>query len=293
MVATQSTRHPIVARKLRFDFTTVPKHWFGGHRLATHIANGVNMLFPAGERGFVRAVNAYLDHPAVQADPELVAQVRGFFGQEGKHARAHEDYNDMLRAHGFDIDGFLSRHERFLYGWLEPRLPAILKLSATAAAEHFTAIMANNAFEDAFLEAAHPMMRQLLLWHAAEEIEHKAVAFDVLQKVNPSYAVRVAGLCFATITLGVSWAIGTATLLKQEKVTRAELRAEAAELRNVRAKEEGGIARRVFLRGIAAYLKRDFHPSQIDNYKLAAEYFAKSGIDTMETSWSSTASSPS
>ena len=272
-------RHPITPRKPRFDLASIPRHWFGGHRLATHIANGVNILFPQGERFFVRSVNHFLDHPAVQGDPELVAQIKGFFGQEGKHARAHEDYNDMLRAQGYPIDGMLALHDRWMYGWLEPRTPPALRLAATAAAEHFTAIMADNAFRHDVLAMAHPVMRELLLWHASEEIEHKAVAFDVLQKVNPSYALRVAGLAFSTIMLGTWWAIGTIVLLRSERLTLAELRAEGRTLRAARSEQEaGGIAKRVFARGIREYLRRDFHPDQNDNYALAAAYLARAGL---------------
>jgi predicted metal-dependent hydrolase len=267
-------RHPITPRKMKLDFTQVPRAWFAGLRVPTAVANGVNMLFPAGERFFVRSVHAFLDHPAVAADPELVAQVKGFFGQEGKHASAHDDYNDMLRAQGYDIDGFLERHQRIFYSWLEPRLPAQLKLASTAAAEHFTAIMANNAFEEDILATAHPVMQQLLRWHAAEEIEHKAVAFDVLQKVNPSYWLRVAGLAFSTVTLAVSWAIGTRMLLQQDGMTRDKIRAELRTIRAAQGGEERSIARRVFLAGIREYLRRDFHPSQKDNYHIAQEYLA-------------------
>ena len=39
----------------------IPRHWFGGNALATHLVNGVNLLFPAGERFFVRSVRHYLD----------------------------------------------------------------------------------------------------------------------------------------------------------------------------------------------------------------------------------------
>ena len=41
--------------------TRIPRHWFGGNALATHIVNGVNLLFPAGEQFFVRSVRRYLD----------------------------------------------------------------------------------------------------------------------------------------------------------------------------------------------------------------------------------------
>jgi predicted metal-dependent hydrolase len=287
-------RPVILPRKLRFDFESVPRHWFAGLRIPTAIANGVNMLFPEGERFFVRSVNAFLDHPAVAADPELVAQVKGFFGQEGKHANAHERYNDMLRAQGYRIDPFLDRHHRFFYGWLEPRMPAQLKLAATAAAEHFTAIMANNAFEDDILVTAHPVMRDLLRWHAAEEIEHKAVAFDVLQKVNPSYWLRIAGLAFSTLSLGLSWALGARMLLQQDGATRDELRAEMKLLRQGGQRDR--ITRRVFMKGIREYLRRDFHPSQRDNYHLAVDYLRSVGLEvptpaTIATPWTSTASS--
>jgi predicted metal-dependent hydrolase len=273
------SRHPIIPRKLRFDFSSVPRHWFAGSRLATHLANGVNMLFPEGERFFVRSVNHFLDHPAVQADPELVAQVRGFFGQEGRHARAHEDYNDMLRGHGYPVDRFLARVDKVSYGWLEQRTPPQLRLAATAAAEHFTAIMAENAFKKQILALAHPTMRELLLWHASEEIEHKAVAFDVLQKVNPSYPLRIAGLVFSTVMLGTWWVLGTATLLRHDRVTLAELRAELRALRAARG-DEDGIGRRVFARGIREYLARDFHPSQNDNYHYAVDHLRSMGLST-------------
>jgi len=272
-------RHAIVPRKVRFDLGQVPRHWFGGHRIATHIANGVNVLFPAGERFFVRSVHHFLDHPAVQADPELVAQVKGFAGQEGRHARAHDDYNEMLRRHGYPIDRLLRAHDRWMYGWLEPRMPAQLRLAATAAAEHFTAIMAENAFREQLLAHAHPIMRDLLYWHASEEIEHKAVAFDVLCKVNPSYPLRIAGLAFASITLGTWWLLGTLNLLRAERVTPAELRDEARLLRRARNGGEG-VARKVFARGIRQYLRRDFHPSQNANEHYAAAYLTSVGLAT-------------
>ena len=68
--------------------------------------------------------------------------------------------------------------------------------------------MAEGAFTQGMLDAADPAMQQLLAWHAAEEIEHKAVAFDVLQQIDPSYALRIAGLVYATVMLGGFWLWG-------------------------------------------------------------------------------------
>jgi predicted metal-dependent hydrolase len=186
------------ARKPDVDTRGVPRHWFAGSPVATHIANGVNMLFPAGERFFVRSVNHFRERIT---DPVLAAEIRGFFGQEGRHAQAHEADLERLRGEGYAIDGFLRVYERLAFGVLEKLASPELNLAGTAAAEHFTALMAEGALKDGHLRLAHPDMRRLLEWHAAEEIEHKHVAFDVLQAVNPSYALRVAGLALATATL--------------------------------------------------------------------------------------------
>jgi predicted metal-dependent hydrolase len=87
----------------------VPRHWFGGNVVATHVANGVNLLFPAGERFFVRSVNHYLDR--VQ-DPHLRAQIKGFFAQEGRHAREHERVFRLLEEQGYDVERPASRLRR-------------------------------------------------------------------------------------------------------------------------------------------------------------------------------------
>ena len=211
------------------------------------------------------------------SDPELVAQARGFFGQEGKHASAHDDYNDMLRAQGYQIDRFLAAYAWWGREVTERIMPPELRLATTAAAEHFTAIMAENAFKKQILAAAHPTMKSLLQWHAAEEIEHKSVAFDVLQRVNPSYALRLAGMVVATVQLSSWWMLGTLTLLRQERLSLAELRAERDGIRATRPDDEG-IARRVFLRGIREYLRRDFHPADNDNFHLAELLLRDSGV---------------
>ena len=180
----------IVPRDLDVDFTAVPRHWLANNAAATAISNGVNLLFPHGERFFVRSVKYFFDQID---DPVLRGQIKGFFGQEGRHAHAHDDFNAVLRTQGYEIDQFLEPYER-TSSWLEEHTPPKLNLAVTAAAEHFTAILAEGAFSRDVLDACDPRMRELLAWHAAEEIEHKSVAFDVLQKVDPSYALRIGGL---------------------------------------------------------------------------------------------------
>ena len=262
-----------IPRDPELQLDAVPRHWFAGNAAATAISNGLNMLFPAGERYFVRSVNHYLDQIT---DPELRTQIKGFFGQEGRHARAHDQLNAVLRAQGYRIDGFLARYAK-LSRWIEDRLPAKLNLAGTAAAEHFTAIMAESAFTDHEFELLDPEMQKLLAWHAAEELEHKAVAFDVLREIDPSYALRIAGLAYATVLLAGFWLWGTTVLLRQDKLTwRAALR-DLAKVPS-RGPTPGG----VFARGIRSYLRRNFHPSQQPTDGLAAAWFAEHGIPFTE-----------
>jgi predicted metal-dependent hydrolase len=245
-------------RSPRFDFSTVPRRWFARSVIGTHMANGLNLLFPAGERFFVRSVRHYLDRID---DPQLREDIKGFSGQEGLHAYAHERYFESLEKQGFEIRGFLKFYEKFAYGFVEKIAPAELRLAATAACEHFTATMAANALAreaDGTMVVQDPTMRALFLWHAVEEIEHRAVAFDVLQAVNPNYELRVAGMTVAASLLFGLWMIAAGTLLVQDRAKPERLARELRARREFRNRH--GAPR--FGDAMRAYLRRDFHPLQ-------------------------------
>lgn len=266
MSSTKTTKSSTVSsaitpRPFDVDLSDVPRHWMAGHPMPTHIANGVNLLFPVGERFFVRSVKAYLDQIE---DPQLRADVRGFFGQEGRHANAHDRFNQVLRDQGFEIDVFLERYERSLRA-LEQKMSPALRLSTTAAVEHYTAIMAEGVFAGGLLDHAALPMKTLLAWHAMEEIEHRSVAFDVLQKINPSYWLRLAGLAVATTTLAGFWVWAAISLLRQDGARKTAPAFMATAKRPP-------IVRRVFLRGIRAYIRPSFHPKDAPLDHLAAEW---------------------
>src|SRR5678816_3830282 len=115
------------------DLSAVPRHWLADNPVGTAIGNGINLLFPLGERFFVRSVHHYLNQ---LDDPELIAQVKAFFKQEGHHARAHDELNAVMRAHGFAVDDFLARYQA-ISRQIEARMGPKLNLACTAACEHF------------------------------------------------------------------------------------------------------------------------------------------------------------
>ena len=251
----------------------IPHHWFGGSALATHIVNGVNLLFPDGERMFVKSVRYYKD--AIASDPMLAKEAEGFYGQEGSHAREHQRFFEILRAQGYPIDDLLTEFRSSLR-FFEKLFPPAFHLSATAAAEHFTAIMANHGLSSRVIDAAHPTIRHLMLWHATEEIEHKAVAFDVLRKVEPSYFVRLVGMAFAALFLGYWWQRATRMFLRHDGIGRKEIREEKKRMKHVR--DDGNIVRDVFLAGIWEYIQPGFHPWDRDDLHLAEAYLAEAGM---------------
>ncbi|MCA9604930.1 MAG: metal-dependent hydrolase, partial [Myxococcales bacterium] len=209
-------------------------------------------------------------------DPELLARIKGFFGQEGRHGHEHERANKILERHGYDLSGFLDLYQKWAFDFLERKFPPVLRLSTTVACEHFTAIFAHNALTKDFVEGAHPLMQQLIRWHACEEIEHKSVAFDVLQEVDPRYSVRIAGLVIATTQLVGWWMVATRMLVEQEGLTKEEIRRYRADAKRLR-QQGGGLDLEVIRTAFVEYLRPGFHPDQRDDYALAKDYLASIG----------------
>jgi predicted metal-dependent hydrolase len=264
-----TTSEAIPVRKVELPFgDDIPRHWIDDSAVATHFFNGLNLVFPDGERFFIRAVQDHVDRIT---DDDLRARIKGFAGQEGWHAKQHERYFEILEAQGYRIRGFLRHFRRFIR-WSNRLVPAPLRLSITAGAEHYTATLGANALDNPLLEQAHPVMRQLIHWHALEELEHKSVAFDVLRQTHPSHALRIIGFLIASLALlGWTW-VGTRMLLRQDGVDPRAARAELRRLRRVtKAQMERALAA-----GVRAYRRRDFHPDEKDDAALV-----RRGLDSI------------
>lgn len=154
--------------------------FYDGNPLASSLFAVFSAIFPPGERFFVESVRRFREG---LNDPVLEAQISGFIGQEAMHGREHDHLNAWLAARGFDMKTS-DRFIRFSLGLLA-KLPASQQLACTALMEHFTAALAEEWLTNKdFRNGADPRMLQLWSWHALEEIEHKAVAFDVLKRVS-------------------------------------------------------------------------------------------------------------
>jgi predicted metal-dependent hydrolase len=191
------SQQPIEVRNRRFELDErVPRHWHGGRRAVSIFFDNLSTFFPAGERFFIASVRAY--RGSVK-DDALLAAVKAFSAQEGIHTREHVRYNEMLRARGYPIEE-LERNVELLLAFVTKVAPKRWQLSATCALEHFTALMGHMILaEPRALEGAAPSMAALWRWHAAEENEHKAVAFDVYRAAEGPYAERAFVMFLATV----------------------------------------------------------------------------------------------
>jgi predicted metal-dependent hydrolase len=166
------------ARDEHFDFQDMlATEWAGGDPVRTAFWNALSSMFPVGETFFVDSVRPFA---AEIADPKLRREVRAFMGQEAVHSREHQRYNDALAAaRGVSIEeleaDILQRQ-----AWVKANIPARGQLAITVAYEHFTAIIAHQILTNPKVtEGFPPEMKRLWRWHAIEETEHKAVAYDV------------------------------------------------------------------------------------------------------------------
>ena len=166
-----------------------PRYWFDNHPYKTHFFNALSTSFPVGERFFIRSVRNYESRIT---DPRLKNQVLQFVGQEGRHRVEHNHHIDLLLQQGYGGIRVFERFVQRLLDFLNKHFP-LYSLAATVSIEHLTAIMADQLLRhpERWSAPMHPDMRLLWQWHAVEETEHKAVAFDVYQQVFGSYYLRV------------------------------------------------------------------------------------------------------
>jgi len=157
--------------------------WRAKDPRAAAFYDSLSALFPQGERFFMDSVRRYRD----EVDAGLAGQVRQFIAQEALHTREHLAFNNQVAAAGHEVARLEARTRREL-DRARAKNPKS-QLATTVALEHFTAVLAHHLIaEPAHLAHAPTETRRLWLWHAGEEIEHKAVAFDVLMSVTRTWS---------------------------------------------------------------------------------------------------------
>jgi len=261
---TAQTRDParqVPTRRMDFEasLADVPKHFAaGGDLIACHLTASLSAVFPDGEEFFVRSVRHFRDRIT---DRQLKRQVAGFIGQESVHGREHRVFNDRLDELGYPTKRFERLTKRGL-ALRERVLSPESNLAATAALEHFTATLAELVLTSEELRSlfGDPAVRDLFVWHALEESEHKAVAFDVYRAIGGSERLRVwtmNGICVGFV-VGMSVQVLASLLGDPATYRGGNLR------RSWRTFRTSPLADRAVWRQLRDYNRRDFHPDDRD-----------------------------
>lgn len=221
-------QHTIIPRRLAFDFAKTPCHWIFDDPMASQILNMINPITPAPERWFCQTFRDAL--PFIK-DEKLKEVVIAFIKQEGSHSYGHTLGTRQIEAQGID----LSRYNK-LMNWIfndmigskplgyelnNPRLKSTwlnTRLAMVAAAEHVTGVLGHWVLNAKGLQQApiDEEMLRLLLWHGAEEVEHREVADAMFRYFSNNILLRSGAAVFTFPLFLILAYIGVECLVSQD-----------------------------------------------------------------------------
>lgn len=242
-----------------------PRYFYDNNPFATLFFAMLSGIFPPGERYFMDSVKHFRHRIK---DKTLQAQIAGFIGQEALHGREHDRLNTFFTSRGIETR---YAEEAIKVGLnLLKKVSPSQQLACTTFMEHFTALLGEQLLKDERFRAdADPQMLHLWLWHALEELEHKAVAYDVYEQIGNRRLERilaiplVAGALLPAIGYSMAMMMITDGQLFNMKENRKGLRL-------LFAPKTGFISR--FIPKVFDFARKDFHPDQHDTEALVAEW---------------------
>jgi predicted metal-dependent hydrolase len=273
-------------RRMNFDFEHVPEYWMNGSAGLTHFMTALSALFPAGENFFIDSVRAVRHHPTLKDNVELQKEISAFIGQEAMHTQEHVAFNASAQRYGHDVET-LDRYTDKVIQTTRKLMAKIAKpvgitqemvdLTATTALEHFTATIASQLLSNAHIQElmTDETMKTMWMWHAIEENEHKAVAYDVFEEVFgkglKSYALRTSSLVIAMATLFIVQSYFLARLLKQDQQLNLD---SLQEIYSYAYSPSKGVITGMG-KEMLWYFKPGFHPNDVDTHGLLEKWKAK------------------
>lgn len=236
----------------------------GGDPVASAWFLALSASFPRGEAMFIEAVKAHRDG----TPPRLAAEIREFIRQEVNHTREHVAFNRVATDAGYDMSNIQQRVNALTDDALQA--PPVVTLAITIALEHFTAIIAHLFLTDEESLLSEGMGDpDLWRWHAAEEIEHKGVAFDTWQHATRNWKPRKRYIMRCMVMLQVTYRFlrnrmrDALELMEQDGVSGWKARWKLFAY----LVGKPGMLRRIFPSWLS-YFRPGFHPWDHDNRAL-------------------------
>lgn len=276
-------------RRMNFNFDDVPEYWANNSAGITHFLTALSALFPDGEKLFIDSVRAVRYHPAIKDNEALQKEISAFIGQEAMHTQEHVNFNFSAQKYGHDVGKFeretgvvIQTARKAFAKLVKPfgMTQEMVDLTATTALEHFTATIASQLLTNKHIQElmTDPTMSYMWYWHAVEENEHKAVAFDVYESIFgkgvKAYALRSSALVMAMTLIFLVQSSFVIRLLKDDgKLNLKEL---GTIYKYAYSPSKGIIAG--MTKEMLAYFKPNFHPNDLDTVSLLETWKAKLGL---------------
>ncbi|CAM9387956.1 metal-dependent hydrolase [Acinetobacter bereziniae] len=276
-------------RRMDFNFDDVPEYWANDSAGITHFMTALSALFPDGEKLFIDSVRAVRYHPAIKDNQALQKEISAFIGQEAMHTKEHENFNASAKRFGHDVEKYERETGALIQGarkWfarvVKPfgMTQEMVDLTATTALEHFTATIASQLLVNEHIQKlmSDPTMSYMWYWHAVEENEHKAVAFDVYEAVFgkgiKAYGLRTTALVVSMVLIFMAQSSFVVRLLKEDgKLNLKEL---GIIYKYAYSPSKGIITG--MTKEMLAYFKPGFHPNDLDTVSLLETWKAKLGL---------------
>lgn len=255
----------LVARDVRFDFSAAMqqnRYWHNNDPVVTHFFNALQATFPEGERFFIEAtrdVREQLDQSKLSQ--RLLNDIKLFIRQEAMHGREHESWSQALCDLGYTKIADFNEKQRKFREWGRKKFDPLSRLASTVALEHFTATIASLVLykrPDLIEDAAEPF-RSALVYHTFEEVEHKAVCYDLFVEAGGTYGMRLFGMFVSILSIMYQVRIRHVYLLEKDGLWNRENKRKA---RKFIWGRDGLVV--ALLPSIIEYLHPDFHPWKND-----------------------------
>ncbi len=195
-------------RRLRFEWPEdLDPDWSPQQPELATVANAVSLLMPHVEPYVVDAVRSVVD----ELDGPLRDEAEAWIGQESAHHGAHARFNRILlgrRPQLRWVDRWMTR----TYAWFGRRSQRF-GLAYAAGAETVAFMVARwvDRRSSTLFRGADRTATTLFLWHLAEEVEHKSVAFDVHRARGGGRLGYAVGMTTAMVVMAWFTMLGTLT----------------------------------------------------------------------------------
>lgn len=180
----------LTVRKLLIDLDKpFPVRWNKKNAFLSAFFNSFSYSFPIGEQFYMVSLRQGLRSLPEELQIKYEKTVKDFVSQEASHAKIHKTFNDNLKKLGyrnFHEEDAIKKLKKF-------NIKSSLESLAFTSANEYLSIINSQYLLDhtELLDGVEERIKNMWLWHCAEEIEHRSVAFDLYRSAGGTEKMRV------------------------------------------------------------------------------------------------------